>query len=149
MKALSIRQPWAWAILHAGKDVENRDWSDRYQGMRDARALIGQDFLIHASAGMTRFEYEDFLDTAQRTISLTHPFPPGTMLPPMRDLPKGGIVGVATLHGIVFDRYDSPWFFGPVGLVLRNARPLPFMPCKGILGFFDAAIEDPAGVVGP
>ena len=26
MKALSIRQPWAWAILHAGKDIENRDW---------------------------------------------------------------------------------------------------------------------------
>lgn len=24
--ALSIRQPWAWAILHAGKDIENRDW---------------------------------------------------------------------------------------------------------------------------
>ena len=24
MKAISIRQPWAWAILHAGKRVENR-----------------------------------------------------------------------------------------------------------------------------
>jgi len=23
MKALSIKQPWVWAILHAGKDVEN------------------------------------------------------------------------------------------------------------------------------
>ena len=26
MKALSIRPPWAWAILHAAKDVENRTW---------------------------------------------------------------------------------------------------------------------------
>lgn len=24
--ALSIRQPWVWAILNASKDVENRDW---------------------------------------------------------------------------------------------------------------------------
>ena len=24
MKALTVRQPWAWAIIHAGKDIENR-----------------------------------------------------------------------------------------------------------------------------
>ena len=24
--ALSVRQPWAWAIIHAGKDIENRSW---------------------------------------------------------------------------------------------------------------------------
>ena len=24
VKALSIRQPWAWLILYAGKDIENR-----------------------------------------------------------------------------------------------------------------------------
>lgn len=24
MKALTVRQPWAWAIIHGGKDVENR-----------------------------------------------------------------------------------------------------------------------------
>ena len=27
MKALSIRQPWIWAMFHLGKDVENRTWS--------------------------------------------------------------------------------------------------------------------------
>ena len=32
MKALSIHQPWAWAILNAGKTVENRTWSTNYQG---------------------------------------------------------------------------------------------------------------------
>lgn len=26
MIALSIRQPWAWLIINAGKDIENRDW---------------------------------------------------------------------------------------------------------------------------
>lgn len=24
MRALTIRQPWAWAVIHAGKTVENR-----------------------------------------------------------------------------------------------------------------------------
>jgi hypothetical protein len=23
---LSVRQPWAWAVIHASKDIENRLW---------------------------------------------------------------------------------------------------------------------------
>ena len=38
MPALSIRQPWAWAILHAGKDIENRSWRTAFRG----------EVLIHA-----------------------------------------------------------------------------------------------------
>lgn len=41
MKALTVRQPWAWAIVHAGKDVENRTW-------RPPPAIIGQRIIIHA-----------------------------------------------------------------------------------------------------
>jgi len=26
MKAITIKQPWAWAIVFAGKDIENRSW---------------------------------------------------------------------------------------------------------------------------
>ena len=44
MKALSVRQPWAWAIIHAGKDVENRTWGTRYHG----------PLLIHASKNYDR-----------------------------------------------------------------------------------------------
>ena len=29
MLAVSIRQPWAWAVIHAGKDVENRQVAPR------------------------------------------------------------------------------------------------------------------------
>lgn len=32
LPALSLRQPWAWAILHAGKTIENRTWATRYRG---------------------------------------------------------------------------------------------------------------------
>lgn len=31
-RALSIRQPWAWAILLGSKDVENRSWKTSYRG---------------------------------------------------------------------------------------------------------------------
>ena len=26
MKAITVMQPWAWAIFHAGKSIENRTW---------------------------------------------------------------------------------------------------------------------------
>lgn len=42
MKALSIRQPWAWRIIHEGKDIENRCWPTRFRGT----------FLIHAAKGV-------------------------------------------------------------------------------------------------
>ena len=32
MKALSIRQPWAYAVFRLGKNVENRSWPTRYRG---------------------------------------------------------------------------------------------------------------------
>ena len=32
MKALTLQAPWGWAIIHAGKDVENRTWATRYRG---------------------------------------------------------------------------------------------------------------------
>jgi hypothetical protein len=32
LPALSLREPWLWAILFAGKNVENRSWSTRYRG---------------------------------------------------------------------------------------------------------------------
>jgi len=32
MKALSIRQPYAWLIIHGYKDIENRTWGTRVRG---------------------------------------------------------------------------------------------------------------------
>jgi hypothetical protein len=100
-----------------------------------ARRLIGERILIHAGKGMTREEYDDFVDTA-RHVSAVFGRPLGVTLPPMKDLPRGGIVGEATLHRVVTN-HTSPWFFGRIGLVLRDARPLPFRPINGALGFFE------------
>lgn len=124
--ALSIRQPWAWLILHAGKDIENRDWPTHRRGR----------VLIHAGKGMTRAEYEDALATAH-AISETHPFPAGLTLPHFNELPRGGIVGSVEIMGCV-TASKSPWFFGKYGFLLRHPTPLPFQPLKGQLGFFEA-----------
>lgn len=86
MLALSIRQPWAWLILHAGKDIENRDWPTKVRGR----------VLIHAAKGMTRDEYEDGIGFAQAIA-----YEAGRILhAPTIELPRGGIVGsveIATL----------------------------------------------------
>lgn len=124
MKALSIRQPWAWAILHAGKDIENRDWRPSNPGVK-----FRGEFLIHASKGMARDEYEGAAGFIENMS--------GTDVPAFGDLPRGGIVGIAEIADAV-TKHDSPWAgFGNVCLVIRNARLLPFTPLKGMLGFFD------------
>jgi hypothetical protein len=125
MKALSIRQPWAWAIIAAGKDIENRSWPTRYRG----------PVLIHTSKSMTRTGYEHCLHT-MHWISRRHPFPEGLTLPSFRELERGGIVGKARIVDCV-SQHPSPWFFGPYGFVLADVEPVTFQPCKGALGFFN------------
>ncbi len=56
-------------------------------------------------------------------------------LPREASLPRGGIVGMACIVDCV-TTMDSPWFFGKYGFVLRDAFPLPLVPCRGMLGFF-------------
>lgn len=122
LMALSIRQPWAFAIAAGWKPVENRSWRRDNPGLR-----FRGPFAIHASSGMTRDEYESCADLC-RVL--------GFICPPPADLLRGGIVGVATVVDIVTEM-DSGWFFGPKGLVIADARPVNFIAVGGRLGFFD------------
>jgi len=117
-KALSIRQPWAWLIVNGLKDIENRSWPTNFRGR----------IYVHAGKGMTREEYEAAYDTAVDANI-------GIELPPFEKLERGGIVGAVDIVDCV-NNSESPWFFGPMGFVLKNPKVLPFMPCKGALGFF-------------
>lgn len=119
--ALSIRQPWAWLIIHAGKDIENRGWSTKFRGR----------VLVHAAKGMTKREYED-VESFLFSCSLPQV---DVLLPRFKDLQRGGIIGSVEIVDCV-TASESPWFFGTYGFVLRNPQPLPFQPLKGALGFF-------------
>jgi hypothetical protein len=120
MKALSIRQPWAWLIVNGWKDIENRSWPTKYRG----------DLLIHASKGMTRSEYDEALEATQEARGSLDGFPS------FDSLQRGGIVGAVKLVDCV-SKCNSPWFFGPYGFVLSTAIDIPFLPYKGQLGFFE------------
>lgn len=119
--ALSVRQPWAWAIIFADKDIENRSWQAVNHGLRQRGRIC-----IHAAKGMTRGEYEearDFIDSL------------GYTCPDAHALRRGGIIGTVEVVDVV-NRSDSLWFFGPRGLVLRDPKPCAFIPAVGALGYF-------------
>lgn len=51
MRVLTVKQPWAWAIIHGGKDVENR-----VQSLGPYRGPVA----IHAALGWSDFGAEDW-----------------------------------------------------------------------------------------
>lgn len=123
MLALSIRQPWAWLILNAGKDVENREWPTRVRGR----------VLIHAAKGMTFDEWGHAWDFAQGSLASAKALRAGVTFDTIE---RGGIVGSVEIVDCV-QRSESRWFVGRYGFVLRDPKPLPFLPWKGRLGFFE------------
>lgn len=126
MKALSIRQPWAWLIIHGGKDIENRSWHTKHRGR----------FLVHAAKGMTNKEYCDGLEFALRAgdIRLLRDFPAS------QQMERGGIIGSVVLADSR-DTSQSPWYMGEKAFLLADPKPLPFVPLKGRLNFFDVPDE--------
>lgn len=154
MKALSIRQPWAWAILNADKRLENRDWAGcAYRGA----------VLLHASKSVgTRDEFDDAVETI---LAIANPAAGAERIAflrtlaamqiggrgyhhaeghwvPAPELRRGGIVGRARIHSVIRGGSDlsadqRAWWAGGFALVLADVEPLPFVPCKGALGFFD------------
>ena len=130
MKALSIRQPWAWMILHAGKDIENRTWPTNVRGR----------VLVHAAKGMTHEEWDDAWEFSRDIKSMREL--PVELLVPLNavNIGRGGIVGSVEIVDCV-QSSASPWFCGPWGFVLRDPQPCQFIPMKGALGFFDVPVQ--------
>jgi len=129
MKALSVRQPWAWLIIRPDvhdpkkrallrsmgqiKDIENRTWPTR----------LRERISIHASKG---FDAEGFDWVCERF--------PDIAMPEEFDL--GGIVGTVEVTDCT-TAHRSSWFEGPYGFVLAAPRRTAFVPCRGRLGFWE------------
>src|SRR5262249_28794116 len=122
LKAITVKPVWAWAIIYAGKNIENRS----------RRTHIRDPIAIHASKNMSRSEYE-------KSKNL---FPPRwrNKLPAYEDLPRGVIIGVAEIVDCVTES-KSPWFIGAFGYVLKNRRPVKPIPCSGALSFWNLPPE--------
>lgn len=120
-RALSIRQPWAWAIAQGHKPVENRAWGVNHPSRRFRGPVA-----IHASATLRRPEF----DEAMAFIAGQ-----GIECPAPEELRRGAIIATAVVTGTTYTS-DSPWFFGPMALILDEVRAIEPIPCRGQLGFF-------------
>jgi hypothetical protein len=113
MKALSIRQPWAWLIAAGYKDIENRTWRTKFRGR----------IYIHASK-----DYDPSFSPSKFDIALP------------TSLACGAIIGEVDIVDCV-SHSKSKWFFGPHGLILSN--PVLYdtpIPCRGQLRFFEPTL---------
>jgi len=98
MKALSIRQPWAWLIVNGYKDIENRTWSTEFRGK----------VYVHAGRKIKSGDFPEQRDHIEQS---------GIFLP--EEPPLGAIVGEVTIIDCV-DSSSSPWFCGPYGFLLSE-----------------------------
>lgn len=133
MKALSIRQPWAYLIAAGYKDFENRTWHTKYEGRiyihagkknaseidRKSALQTWASHVVNTDIDITESDVEKF--TASIHNLQQH----------------GALIGEVDIASCVHDS-DSPWFTGPHGFVLRNPEiyQVP-IPMAGRLGFFD------------
>jgi hypothetical protein len=134
VKALSLRQPWLWAVLELGKTIENRRWNTHYRG----------PILLHAAKGCTQTELVGAL------VWMAENADPDTMgvFPGLGAIERGGICGYAEIvdvvppgglpFGVLATKDELRWHMPEQwGFVLRDVMRLPFTPCRGALGFFE------------
>lgn len=135
MKALSLRQPWIWAMFDLGKNIENRRWVINHRS----------PLLLHAALGCSPKERTlalRFIHAATGDLTVR--------IPPTSQLQRGGIVGrfaVADPHlpGEQRGRWHMPGQYGhPVVRLERlvTAEGIPTtIPYRGRLGLFDVPDE--------
>lgn len=142
MKALSVRQPWAFAIARMEKRFENRDW-------RTVDSALPKTLAIHASKGMTRNEYDDFMCFIHDNFAEKSLFVGGAVsqtgvslhtlgFPNFKNMVRGAVIAVARPLRWV-DESKSKWFVGKYAIEFADdviALPQP-VPCVGRLGFFE------------
>lgn len=128
MRCLTIRQPYAWAIMHGGKNIENRSTAWRYRG----------SLAIHAG---TRFSSQG-VDEVSSVLGycVTEGATPGVIL---------GVVDLVDVHRELVG-CCAPWgHAGAVHLVLAHPRRLPVpIPCRGQLGLWTLPADVVAAIEG-
>lgn len=124
MRALTVCQPWAWAIVRGSKRIENRSWHTHYRGPLLIHAGKSRDwFTADAIEGIEHIE--------RRRVSET-----------MAGMEFGALIGRCRLVDCIPSdlavRRGYGYVCGPWCFVLADvealAKPIPF---RGGQGFFD------------
>jgi hypothetical protein len=140
MKAITVRQPWAWAIMHGGKLIENRTGLGMWQ------PAVGRRVAIHAGKEWSRRGEESRLIAlaygGARSYRPPRPTSPGIVL--------AGVIGTVRVVDVHREHGGccQPWgesSYAPVGgpvrvdvvhLVLEDPRSCDPIPCRGALGLW-------------
>ncbi len=128
--ALSIRQPWGWAILNAGKNIENRSRRFNYRGPICLHASLHRASEDEQAWFFATLDDVDIATAQSCCGDMTN-----TEIKRASLSKRGGIIGTADIVDCIATS-KSPWFTGPYGLVLENVKPVPFVSVKGALGLF-------------
>ena len=146
MKALSIKQPWAYLICAGLKDIENRSWCTHKR----------QRIYIHASKTFDKKGLE-WLTSNEKSIpnEFVGNYKIGDtsayeilMEKEIDEYPIGAIIGEVDIIACVLrqsgeeGRFYSPWHeVGKYGFVLANPvmydEPIPY---RGQLGLFEVTL---------
>lgn len=121
MKALSVKQPWAWAIVNGFQPMLSVAEEIDYRG----------EILIHT--GKTDAGEPSWFALRQKMQAAGED---PNDVPDLHELAKGGIVGRVEIIEIMRGS-TSPWFEGPIALILARATPLKLIPYPGQLGLFE------------
>lgn len=126
LKALSLTQPWASAVILGNKKIETRSWRTNYTGT----------IAIHAAKGFPKWARE-FAETERAFGRI-----PGR-------LPFGAIIGIVTVNGCQRTEDTAPYISGLERLygdyspgrwawLLTEISPFDDpIPCKGALSLWD------------
>lgn len=141
IKAISVRQPWAYLIVNGIKDIENRTWKlpEKYKGKR---------VLIHASSGGNGKKFKISLTDEQMKAAF------GSISEQAINgrFDFGAIIGSVELVDCVIN-HPSIWAektemgrCHPTPIIYNwiLANPIMFerpVPCKGKLSFFIPKID--------
>lgn len=122
MKAISIKQPFAWLVVKGIKDIENRTWKANYRGT----------LIIHASKAWSQGGYEHIRDNMGLKVGI----------PCKKDYAFGALIGMVNMVDCK-TRHPSKWFVGPYGFVFKSAEAWEDpMPYRGQLGLFEVPDEE-------
>ena len=157
MKVLSVRQPWAWAIAHGRKDVENRSWPTQWHGRLavHASARWDEDGAYSRQVIKALLEHgqpERHFDPPLRVEGYQPGGVPAALLADPRRFVPGAVIAVARLVDVCTAMQGcncGPWAVeGQCHWRLASVQPLAEpVPCKGRLGLWDLPDDAEAAVV--
>jgi hypothetical protein len=151
-KRIENRQRWKGCayrgpvLLHAAKGIGTRDdFNDTVEAILDA---------LNPDAGPARLEVLRQLGAEVQIGGRGRHHAEGSFVPSSH-MPRMGVVGIAMIDNVIRTETDARraevdtiarepfagpqmrWWMGGFALLLKDVRPLPFLPWKGALGLFE------------